>query len=85
MRLSAVAEKIDYDQKRKRADLGIFTTPLGRSTSGVRLFLSIGVDITDRKHAERERERLLEREQTLRSEAENANRLKDEFFSKRIA
>ena len=58
-----------------------FTTPLGRSTSGVRLFLSIGVDITDRKHAERETERLLEREQTLRSEAESANRLKDEFFS----
>ena len=58
-----------------------FTTPLGKSSNGVRLFLSIGVDITDRKHAERQHDRLLEREQTLRSEAESANRLKDEFFS----
>jgi len=58
-----------------------FTTPLGKTTSGVRLLLSIGVDITDSKHAARERERLLERETTLRSEAEDANRLKDEFFS----
>ncbi|XXX72345.1 PAS domain-containing protein [Sorangium sp. So ce134] len=39
------------------------------------------IDITDRKQAEEERVRLLEVEQAARSEAERANRLKDEFLS----
>ncbi|WP_437923347.1 PAS domain-containing protein [Sorangium sp. So ce291] len=39
------------------------------------------IDITDRKQAEEERARLLEVEQAARSEAERANRLKDEFLS----
>ncbi|HEY8560825.1 MAG TPA: ATP-binding protein [Pyrinomonadaceae bacterium] len=39
------------------------------------------IDITERKLAEQERERLLAREQLLRAEAENANRLKDEFLA----
>ncbi|WP_437751818.1 PAS domain S-box protein [Sorangium sp. So ce1389] len=39
------------------------------------------IDITDRKEAEEERARLLEVEQAARSEAERANRLKDEFLS----
>ncbi|WP_437938873.1 PAS domain-containing protein [Sorangium sp. So ce341] len=39
------------------------------------------IDITDRKQAEEERTRLLEVEQAARSEAERANRLKDEFLS----
>ncbi|WP_437826381.1 PAS domain-containing protein [Sorangium sp. So ce1153] len=39
------------------------------------------IDITDRKQAEEERSRLLEVEQAARSEAERANRLKDEFLS----
>jgi PAS domain S-box-containing protein len=38
-------------------------------------------DITERKLAEQEREKLLAREKTLRAEAENANRLKDEFLA----
>jgi len=38
-------------------------------------------DITERKEAEQERERLLAREQQLRAEAEAANRLKDEFLA----
>lgn len=39
------------------------------------------IDITDRKHAEAEREQLLAREQVAREEAEAANRIKDEFLA----
>ncbi|XXT14994.1 PAS domain-containing protein [Sorangium sp. So ce429] len=39
------------------------------------------IDITERKQAEEERARLLDVEQAARSEAERANRLKDEFLS----
>jgi PAS domain S-box-containing protein len=38
-------------------------------------------DITERKQAEEEREQLLVREQELRTEAEQASRLKDEFLA----
>jgi PAS domain S-box-containing protein len=38
-------------------------------------------DISERKAAEGERERLLEREQAARAEAERANRIKDEFLA----
>jgi PAS domain S-box-containing protein len=38
-------------------------------------------DITDRKQAEKEREYLLESEQAARTEAETANRIKDEFLA----
>lgn len=39
------------------------------------------IDITERKAAEAERDRLLELEQTARTEAETANRIKDEFLA----
>ncbi|MBD2437584.1 response regulator [Nostoc sp. FACHB-110] len=39
------------------------------------------VDLTERKQAEQERERLLKREQTARAQAEGANRVKDEFLA----
>jgi signal transduction histidine kinase len=39
------------------------------------------MDITERKRAEEERERLLAGEQAAREEAEAANRLKDEFLA----
>jgi PAS domain S-box-containing protein len=41
----------------------------------------VGLDVTALKRAETERELLLSREQTARQEAENANRLKDEFLA----
>jgi PAS domain S-box-containing protein len=43
--------------------------------------LTVIEDITEQKRGEAERERLLERERTLRAEAEEANRLKDEFLA----
>ncbi|GAB4234591.1 MAG: hypothetical protein Kow00121_62340 [Elainellaceae cyanobacterium] len=43
--------------------------------------LGTHTDITDRKQAEAERERLLAREKTAREEAETANRIKDEFLA----
>src|SRR5215213_459680 len=39
------------------------------------------IDITERKRAEEEREKLLAQETVLRGEAEKANRLKDEFLA----
>jgi PAS domain S-box-containing protein len=41
----------------------------------------LGWDITERKSAEEEREHLIEREHTARTEAEEANRIKDEFLA----
>ena len=38
-------------------------------------------DVSERRRIEREREKLLKSEQAARSEAENANRLKDEFLA----
>ena len=48
---------------------------------GERCVLSVTADITERKRAEEERERLLEREQAARAAAEEASRLKDEFLA----
>ncbi|MFQ4142589.1 response regulator [Chlorogloeopsis sp. ULAP02] len=39
------------------------------------------IDLTERKRSEQEREKLLEREQAARAEAEAANRIKDEFLA----
>ncbi|MBK1989968.1 PAS domain S-box protein [Sphaerospermopsis aphanizomenoides BCCUSP55] len=43
--------------------------------------LGTHTDITSRKHSEAERERLLQREQAAREQAETANRIKDEFLA----
>ena len=39
------------------------------------------IDITERKQAQQEREKLLKQEQAGRAEAEAANRIKDEFLA----
>jgi PAS domain S-box-containing protein len=41
----------------------------------------LGWDVTGRKRAEEEREQLIEREHAARTEAEEANRIKDEFLA----
>jgi PAS domain S-box-containing protein len=43
--------------------------------------VTVVIDVTDRKRAEREREQLLEKERAARAEAEAANRSKDEFLA----
>ncbi|OKH56305.1 histidine kinase [Calothrix sp. HK-06] len=48
------------------------------SESGLSIFYR---DITERKQAEQERERLLQQEQAARADAEAANRIKDEFLA----
>jgi PAS domain S-box-containing protein len=48
---------------------------------GEHCWLTLSRDITERKHAEEERERLLLQEKEAREEAETANRMKDEFLA----
>ena len=48
---------------------------------GEHCWLTLSRDITERKHAEEERERLLLQEKEAREEAEAANRMKDEFLA----
>jgi PAS domain S-box-containing protein len=43
--------------------------------------VTVVIDVTDRKRAEREREQLLKQEKTARAAAEAANRSKDEFLA----
>jgi len=57
-----------------------FFDKIGGSSRAVRTVGAL-MDVTEQKQAEQERERLLEREQELRSAAEAANRTKDEFLS----
>jgi PAS domain S-box-containing protein len=53
----------------------------GADVGGERLVLAIIRDVSERKAAEHERAELLVRAQLARAEAEQANRLKDEFLS----
>lgn len=61
-------------------DVVYSSSPL-RSDGKVTGVVVVFRDISDRKRAEEERGRLLEAEQEARAEAENANRLKDEFLA----
>lgn len=61
-------------------DLEIWAN-LTHDAEGIPGCLGIAWDITERKQAEQERERLLAREQTAREQAETANRIKDEFLA----
>lgn len=61
-------------------DIGLWATPV-RDGEGNINCMSILADISDRKQAEAERARLLDREQAARAEAEAINRLKDEFLA----
>ncbi|HVK67149.1 MAG TPA: ATP-binding protein [Polyangium sp.] len=55
--------------------------PLRDDEGYVTHLIPSGMDITARKRAENERERLLESERVARADAERASRLKDEFLS----
>ncbi len=60
-------------------DIALWATPV--CTEGNIDCMSIVADISDRKQAEAERARVLEREQAARAEAEANSRLKDEFLA----
>ncbi|WP_439566130.1 hybrid sensor histidine kinase/response regulator [Gloeocapsopsis crepidinum] len=56
-------------------------TPIRNVNQSITHFIAIQREITTRKRMEQERDRLLQREQVMRSEAEAANRVKDEFLA----
>jgi PAS domain S-box-containing protein len=67
-----------------RKDGSIFPMDLSVSElqiSGRRIFMGLVHDISERKEAEQQRERLLARERSARTEAEHASRMKDEFLA----
>lgn len=59
----------------------VILSPILDASGRVERVLSISRDITDRKQAETERDRLFEQEQAARAEAERANRIKDDFLT----
>jgi PAS domain S-box-containing protein len=67
-----------------RKDGSIFPMDLSVSElqiGGRRIFMGLVHDISERKEAEQQRERLLARERSARTEAEHASRMKDEFLA----
>jgi len=75
-----------YETVRRRKDgididVSLTASPIQNRAGDVIGMSKTARDITWRKHVEEERERLLARESEARSEAEEANRLKDEFLA----
>ncbi|MBD2094303.1 PAS domain-containing protein [Trichocoleus sp. FACHB-591] len=84
----AVANRTDYDIEYRvlhsnRSERWIAAKGRAQYDSSGQVLEMLGVvqDITARKQAEVEREQLLVTEQTVREEAERANRVKDEFLA----
>jgi PAS domain S-box-containing protein len=74
-------ETVRVTKDGRRLYVSLCISPV-KDSSGVIIGASkIARDITDRKRAEAERENLLVREQMARAEAQNANRMKDEFLA----
>ncbi|MEH2193792.1 MAG: ATP-binding protein [Nostoc sp.] len=78
------AFRIEYRLRRKD-DVYRWTIDAANPWFGVdgefKGYIGSVIDITERKAAEAERDRLLELEQAARTEAETANRIKDEFLA----
>ena len=60
---------------------GVQKTTEDYFVGGRRMFTGLVHDLTDRKAAERERERLLASERAARAEAERASKAKDDFLA----
>ncbi|MGI2905220.1 hybrid sensor histidine kinase/response regulator [Tolypothrix sp. VBCCA 56010] len=75
------AEAINYRKDGKHFYIEWHITPIRNINETITHFVAIQRDITARKLMEQERDRLLEQEQAIRSEAEAANRIKDQFLA----
>jgi len=77
-------DRVDTVRVRKdgtHIDVSLTVSPVRDDAGGIVAAAVIARDITERRLAEQERAELLRRAQEARSEAENANRLKDEFLA----
>jgi PAS domain S-box-containing protein len=80
-------ERVDHYETRRRAkdgrilDISVSVSPIRDARGTIVGASKVARDITDRKRAEEERERLLAVAQAARAEAEAANRTKDDFLA----
>ena len=80
-------ERVDHFETIRRAkdghllNISLTVSPIKDETGRIIGASKVARDITDRKLAEKERERLLASEKEARAQAERANRLKDEFLA----
>lgn len=74
-------ETIRQRKDKSKVDVSLTVSPIFDYAGKIIGASKIAHDITERKQAEAERERLLEREQNARKDAEIANRLRDEFLA----
>jgi PAS domain S-box-containing protein len=65
----------------QKIDISLTISPIRNSLGQIIGASKIARDITEHKRLQEERERLLEREQSAREQAEMANRVKDEFVA----
>ncbi|GAB1541814.1 hypothetical protein NUACC21_44870 [Scytonema sp. NUACC21] len=74
-------EAINYHKDGTEFFIEWHITPICNVNKTITHFVAIQRDITPRKRMEQERDRLLQKEQATRAEAEAANRIKDEFLA----
>lgn len=74
-------ESVRVAKDGKRIDVSLTISPIFNRAGQVIGASKIARDVTDVKRAQEERERLLEREEKARADAEAANRVKDEFLA----
>ncbi|MBD3881398.1 response regulator [Phormidium tenue FACHB-886] len=77
-------EMQEQEAQLQRADGSILWVRISKtlvSSGSTQIVDGLLEDVSDRKQAEQEREDLLRREQAARADAENANRIKDEFLA----
>jgi PAS domain S-box-containing protein len=84
LKLGQNIERVETVRMRKdaaRIDVALTISSIKDDSGRTIAASTIARDVTERKQAEEERARLLDRERDARAEAETANRLKDEFLA----